>query len=1070
MLQNKQHQQQMRGQQNIGNHRMLTRNESGPPVVGATVATTATSTNSTPMQQQHQHQQHHRHHQPQTQPQHQHQHQNPHHNLNMNHSHANHHANQSHHHNQYHPVHNQHHNQNQSHNHSQNQNHNLNHSHNHNQNHNHNPNHNHNHNPNHNHNHNHNHNPNHPQHPTQQQQQHSQPHQHPHTHPHHPHHPHQQQSQSSNSNHIQQSQHPHTGHQAAQPISAPNAPLRMASVHQSHPTSHSQHPHAPQPVPHHASVPVGPVNITGPMPQAHPSQQPPHPVSGPNHLSPMHPVPTTAPHSQSHLHHQGPPHAMSMPMVVGGPPPPPHHLPMQPQHHVPLPHQQIPGQHPPQQTQPLSQQQNSAQMPQVPSNQPHLALQQQQHPMHHQPVIIPSFPYSPVMFPYQMTGIPGPYPVPGPMQPNPAVFHPQTQVIPNEIGNVQQFDPQSRGPPFNSGPGIPPPSLYTKPPTTSVSTAPPAPQLPPKTREKKIAAIVDPATNHQFTIDELRDSSEPINSQSSSSKDSGVTGISSNNPSISSDKDSSTDEAINTAATTPVTKSSIGVPSNETSPQSALGDGSTSRTIPELKMTDTSRDTPKDDQVLENGDNVSNSEKNKLSLTPKPVDESSKDKLCDAVSELKISNDKLESDDQIEKNGPTVSKVTPSFDLPYTAGQYSPLNPDGLKRYSIEFLKAVATEKLGIDLAPPINPRFDFSPHYMSPPTGYIPSQTISRRPSQQLTIKKKVIATHSLDQEPELKTVENPWKPELEADKAADPEMDTKRLIKVFRGHLNKLTPQKYDSLIEKIADLDLFGPERLSNVISLVFDKAVDEPGFCELYAKMCQVIAKKDSAFSHHLIKKCQQEFETDDLYHGLRVEERTIEIENETDSNKKKILMEELYEDKRLRRKRYLGTSKLIGEMYKYSLLTGEIIARCMTYLLMETTNESIECLCSLISTVGQKMAEEKDYQFKDHLRQTLNLMNNLANSRKAEENCILESRIIFKILDTVDLSRRNWRPRMVENNPKKIEEIREEAKQEMLRQPNYNFPNHNKGPLRPNDDCDRRRPNSSSYQKSHGWNK
>lgn len=64
--------------------------------------------------------------------------------------------------------------------------------------------------------------------------------------------------------------------------------------------------------------------------------------------------------------------------------------------------------------------------------------------------------------------------------------------------------------------------------------------------------------------------------------------------------------------------------------------------------------------------------------------------------------------------------------------------------------------------------------------------------------------------------------------------------LYKKFRGILNKLTPQKFDTLMEKVKTLEINTQGRLEGVIDLVFEKAIDEPNFSEAYANMCNKLA--------------------------------------------------------------------------------------------------------------------------------------------------------------------------------------------------------------------------------------
>lgn len=666
----------------------------------------------------------------------------------------------------------------------------------------------------------------------------------------------------------------------------------------------------------------------------------------------------------------------------------------------------------------------------------------------------PMNPYSLGLVPYlpDMNHYAGP-----PMPPPPGSQVVTPMRVPGDLNIKPQFEPPahlaSMPPPsaiVSQAPGVKPTANV---PSPASLTTPMTPLPPIKPRERKALAIVHPDTKHVFTVDELKGS--PSTPQSQSSKDSGMPGISSKEPSIS-DKDPSSSEEI-------TTKSSVA--------DSTSGDVSAAEITPVKEVVPTELAVESTSDVAEavkeeNGDTVENgdSESHAAEL----------DGITENLSTLKVSSDDDKPSEESENHEEKTRQEKTLRNLPYAKGQFSPSNPTGSKRYSIEFLKAIA-EDMNIKLDNTFSSSNTFLPHYVK--SGhYSMSQPLMRRSSQQpLNKPRKVITTHSLQQEVELKTAEKPWKPELEAEKTKIIEtgqMDTMRLLKVFRGHLNKLTPQKYDSLIAKIAELDLDSPERLNSVIDLVFDKAVDEPGFCELYARMCKVIACKDSTFSFHLVKKCQEEFETSDLYTGLRVDERKIEIESELDLTKKKLLSEELYEDMRIRRKKYLGTIKLIGEMYKLGLLLPKIIGLCMNHLILEASNENIECLCSLITTVGANMANEPDVSIKNSLTNTIEVLRGFANSKKAEE-IGLESRIKFKILDTIDLSRRQWRPRMVENNPKKIEEIREEAmKEEQMRkhQEHHNHSNQSKGLLKNNDrdDRDRRGRQSNFPGKPRNW--
>lgn len=113
---------------------------------------------------------------------------------------------------------------------------------------------------------------------------------------------------------------------------------------------------------------------------------------------------------------------------------------------------------------------------------------------------------------------------------------------------------------------------------------------------------------------------------------------------------------------------------------------------------------------------------------------------------------------------------------------------------------------------------------------------------------------------------------------------------MKTVRGILNKLTPSKFDKLLQRIQSLDISTEERLAGVIKLFFEKAVDEPIFSPTYAKMCQALSAMEVASSTNpaektnfrklLLTRCQREFEKDSA--GLvDVENKKKEIEANED---------------------------------------------------------------------------------------------------------------------------------------------------------------------------------------------
>lgn len=149
--------------------------------------------------------------------------------------------------------------------------------------------------------------------------------------------------------------------------------------------------------------------------------------------------------------------------------------------------------------------------------------------------------------------------------------------------------------------------------------------------------------------------------------------------------------------------------------------------------------------------------------------------------------------------------------------------------------------------------------------------------------------------------------------------------MYKKVRGILNKLTPQKFDTLLNQVRTLTIDNTGRLQGVIDLVFEKAVDEPNFSVAYALLCRELAlmqvpantdKNMSAteyvnFRKLLVTRCQMEFEKNSVDEKYR-NDKVIEIENCTDPERKKELQLNLDEDDRRIRMKSVGYIRFIGK--------------------------------------------------------------------------------------------------------------------------------------------------------------
>ncbi|XP_021719816.1 eukaryotic translation initiation factor 4G-like isoform X2 [Chenopodium quinoa] len=261
------------------------------------------------------------------------------------------------------------------------------------------------------------------------------------------------------------------------------------------------------------------------------------------------------------------------------------------------------------------------------------------------------------------------------------------------------------------------------------------------------------------------------------------------------------------------------------------------------------------------------------------------------------------------------------------------------------------------------------------------------------------------------------------EIGKISDEEEAKQRKLK---GILNKLTPQNFEKLFEQVKEVNIDNSVTLAGVISQIFDKALTEPTFCEMYANFCQHLASElpelsvdnqKITFRRLLLNKCQEEFER-----GEREEQEANKADNEGEDEPKQ--SEAVREEMRLKaRRRMLGNIRLIGELYKKRMLTERIMHECIKKLLGQYQNpdeENIEALCKLMSTIGEMIDHPKA---KEHMDAYFDIMGQLSNNTR------LSSRVRFMLRDAIDLRKNKWQQRRKVEGPKKIDEVHRDAAQE-----------------------------------------
>ncbi|KAG6449153.1 hypothetical protein O3G_MSEX005901 [Manduca sexta] len=499
----------------------------------------------------------------------------------------------------------------------------------------------------------------------------------------------------------------------------------------------------------------------------------------------------------------------------------------------------------------------------------------------------------------------------------------------------------------------------------------------------------------------------------------------------------------------------------------------------ELNKTETAKeDINKNEKVVKNTKN-SNKKSNKMATSEVHLKETEsyengKDETDKVVNvEKNVQEETKQNVGENKEAPPALPVFVPKYK--YSEDQWSPFNKTGKKCYDIDFLMQIKDDPLSknkpdaplleacnvIRTAPmqeplpfsnisrPMNDSL-FPPFLKGSGMGSrnnTPREmkkegrnmTPSGRGSMKLPSTPSGSSPHKplisiiLRDDVKLNEVDSAWKPNrFRQETLTEEEQKTQELYKKFRGILNKLTPQKFDTLLDKVKTLEINNQKRLEGVIDLVFEKAIDEPNFSEAYAAMCNKLSKlkvpadnpttPDQCvnFRALIINKCQNQFVTD------KVDAQVMKLEKEiaecTDPVKKKELQLMLEDEHRRVRRRSVGNVRFIGELYKLKMLTSKIMDYCMKYLIDKLDEEKLECLCKLLTTIGEQIENEVHGQLDIIFKKMQEIVD-----RKSHQ---ISSRVKFMIQDVILLRRRKWVVKsVVDSQPKMMDQIQKEAEQQ-----------------------------------------
>ncbi|KAG1824453.1 uncharacterized protein BJ212DRAFT_1320301 [Suillus subaureus] len=241
----------------------------------------------------------------------------------------------------------------------------------------------------------------------------------------------------------------------------------------------------------------------------------------------------------------------------------------------------------------------------------------------------------------------------------------------------------------------------------------------------------------------------------------------------------------------------------------------------------------------------------------------------------------------------------------------------------------------------------------------------------------------------------------------------------------LNKLTMKKFETISDQIIhwankSVNEKDGRTLIQVIRLVFEKAIDEAVWSEMYARLCRKMMEQISPevqderikntegkpvrgghlFRKYLLNRCQEDFERG----WFAKDTAAASVTAKASDNQ----VTEAYHAAQKAKRQGLNLMTFIGELFKVRMLTERIMHECVKELLLgnieNPEEEKIESLCQLLKTVGQSLDTSKASA---HMDVYFTRMRELCKSHN------ISTRMQFMLQDVIESRDRLWMSRDAE---------------------------------------------------------
>lgn len=287
------------------------------------------------------------------------------------------------------------------------------------------------------------------------------------------------------------------------------------------------------------------------------------------------------------------------------------------------------------------------------------------------------------------------------------------------------------------------------------------------------------------------------------------------------------------------------------------------------------------------------------------------------------------------------------------------------------------------------------------------------------------------------------------------------------INGILNKLSWTNLDKLVVQFVQA-LVPPislEMVNVTMQRVVQKAMLEPHFAELYARLSVKLSMVHKAFKKTVLRICQEQFEltgpstSNSSSSAVSqpppiIPTTTNNTKNEQENHSMDSTMEAVQQQQQQQQdatntgKKAIGLMTFIGELYVQKLIKVGIMLSCLQRLLVPTDEERLESFCKLMTTIGKRMHTEDLSQDEIQIRQQLwDQVYSMADRKKSttvttttQDNAKKTTstihpkapsiRLKFLLQALIELQENNWITiRHEHEKAKTIQQIHQEAAEE-----------------------------------------